>query len=75
MDAADIEGVIAAFAAGARRAREAGFDAVELHGGTGYLLAQCLSPRTNLRQDRYGGDLERRMRFPLEVFRARSGAR
>jgi hypothetical protein len=47
MDAADIERVVAAFAAGARRAREAGFDAVELHGGTGYLLAQFLSPRTN----------------------------
>ncbi len=70
MDAADIERVVAAFAAGARRAREAGFDAVELHGGTGYLLAQFLSPRTNLRQDGYGGDPERRMRFPLEVLRA-----
>jgi len=67
---ADIERVVAAFAAAARRAREAGFDAVELHGGTGYLLAQFLSPRTNLRQDGYGGDPERRMRFPLEVLRA-----
>jgi 2,4-dienoyl-CoA reductase (NADPH2) len=70
MDAADIDRVIAAFAAGARRAREAGFDAVELHGGTGYLLTQFLSPRTNRRQDGYGGDPERRMRFPLEVVRA-----
>jgi 2,4-dienoyl-CoA reductase (NADPH2) len=70
MDPSDIDRVIAAFARGARRAREAGFDAVELHGGTGYLLTQFLSPRTNLRRDGYGGDLERRARFPLEVVRA-----
>jgi len=67
MAQADIDRVVAAFAAGARRAREAGFDAVELHGGTGYLLTQFLSPRTNSRQDRYGGDLTHRMLFPLEV--------
>jgi 2,4-dienoyl-CoA reductase (NADPH2) len=70
MAPSDIDRVVAAFAAGARRAREAGFDAVELHGGTGYLLTQFLSPRTNLRCDGYGGDLERRARFPLEVVRA-----
>ena len=70
MDQADIDRVVAAFAAGARRAREAGFDGVELHGGTGYLLPQFLSARTNLRQDGYGGDPERRMRFPLEVLAA-----
>jgi 2,4-dienoyl-CoA reductase (NADPH2) len=70
MDQADIETVIAAFATGARRAKQAGFDAVELHGGTGYLLPQFLSPRTNLRQDAYGGDSERRMRFPLDVVSA-----
>jgi 2,4-dienoyl-CoA reductase-like NADH-dependent reductase (Old Yellow Enzyme family) len=52
------------------RAKQAGFDAVELHGGTGYLLPQFLSPRTNLRQDAYGGDDERRMRFPLDVVSA-----
>jgi 2,4-dienoyl-CoA reductase (NADPH2) len=74
MEAADIERVIAAFAAGARRAREAGFDAVELHGGTGYLLTQFLSPRTNRRADAWGGDLEGRARFPLEVVRAVRGA-
>jgi 2,4-dienoyl-CoA reductase (NADPH2) len=70
MDAADVDRVIAAFAAGARRAREAGFDAVELHGGTGYLLTQFLSARTNSRADCYGGDLAHRARFPLEVVRA-----
>jgi 2,4-dienoyl-CoA reductase (NADPH2) len=70
MDQADIDRVVAAFAAGARRAKEAGFDAVELHGGTGYLLTQFLSARTNLRHDGYGGELAGRMRFPLEVFAA-----
>jgi 2,4-dienoyl-CoA reductase (NADPH2) len=70
MDETDIESTIAAFVLGARHARQAGFDAVELHGGTGYLLPQFLSPRTNLRQDAYGGDPERRMRFPLEVVAA-----
>jgi len=70
MDEACIERVISAFAAGARRAREAGFDGVELHGGTGYLLTQFLSQRTNLRDDAYGGDAQRRMRFPLEVLSA-----
>lgn len=51
----------------ARRAKAAGFDMVELHGGTGYLLAQFTSPRTNQREDEYGGSLENRMKFPLEV--------
>ncbi|MCF8061615.1 MAG: NADH:flavin oxidoreductase [Deltaproteobacteria bacterium] len=55
------------FASAAWRVREAGFDLVELHGGTGYLLSQFVSPRTNLRDDIYGGSLENRMRFPLEV--------
>ena len=70
MDLADIERTITAFADGARRAQRAGFDAVELHGGTGYLLSQFLAARTNSREDAYGGDLERRMRFPLEVVAA-----
>ena len=70
MDQADIEQVAAAFAAAARRAKAAGFDAVELHGGMGYLLTQFLSARTNLRRDGYGGELAGRMRFPLEVLSA-----
>jgi 2,4-dienoyl-CoA reductase (NADPH2) len=70
MDQACIERVVKAFASGARRAREAGFDGIELHGGTGYLLSQFLSPRTNHRDDAYGGDAQRRMRFPLEVLGA-----
>jgi 2,4-dienoyl-CoA reductase (NADPH2) len=70
MDQTDIDRVIGAYAAGARRAREAGFDGVELHGGTGYLLSQFLSPRTNHREDDYGGDAQCRRRFPLEVLEA-----
>jgi NADPH2 dehydrogenase len=55
------------FADAAVRVQQAGFDMVELHGGTGYLLAEFISPRTNRRDDSYGGSLENRCRFPLEV--------
>ena len=56
------------------RADRAGFDMVELHAAHGYLLASFISPLTNQRTDEYGGSLENRMRFPLEVFRAMRAA-
>jgi 2,4-dienoyl-CoA reductase-like NADH-dependent reductase (Old Yellow Enzyme family) len=65
----DIAEKIEDFVAAARLAREAGFDAIEVHAGHGYLLSQFLSPWTNRRQDRYGGSFENRSRFPTEVVR------
>jgi 2,4-dienoyl-CoA reductase-like NADH-dependent reductase (Old Yellow Enzyme family) len=65
----EIRSIQKQFATAARRVREAGFDAVELHGGTGYLLAQFVSPRANTRGDAYGGALDHRMRFPLETLK------
>ncbi|MET0987733.1 MAG: NAD(P)-binding protein, partial [Steroidobacteraceae bacterium] len=70
MGAAEMQEIVAAFATAARRCRDAGLDGVEVHSGHGYLLQQFLSPLTNTRTDEYGGSLENRMRFPLEVFRA-----
>lgn len=67
MTLGEIEAIAQAYADAATRVRKAGFDGVEIHGGTGYLLVQFLSGRTNLRQDEYGGSLENRMRFPLRV--------
>jgi 2,4-dienoyl-CoA reductase (NADPH2) len=63
----DIHQVQEAFAAAAARAREAGFDGVEIIASAGYLISQFLSPRTNQRTDDYGGSFENRVRFPREV--------
>ena len=66
----DMERVIDEFVAAARRAEEAGFDMLELHCAHGYLLSSFITPITNRREDRYGGRLENRMRFPVRVFTA-----
>lgn len=70
MDRRKIKETVRHFAAGARRAREAGLDGIELHSANGYLFTQFLSPAINNRQDEYGGPLENRARFILEVVRA-----
>ena len=70
MDAAAIADVVSKFAASARRARDAGFDVIELHGAHGYLISSFLSPVVNHRTDRYGGSFENRIRFLLEVIDA-----
>jgi 2,4-dienoyl-CoA reductase-like NADH-dependent reductase (Old Yellow Enzyme family) len=66
----EILAIIARFATAARVARDAGFAGVQLHGAHGYLIAQFLSPLTNIRDDAWGGDAERRSRFLLEIVRA-----
>ena len=71
---ADIQEVIQQFARAAERARTAGFDGVEVHGGHGYLLSSFFSPATNTRSDDYGGSLENRARLMLEVVRATRAA-
>lgn len=70
MTVEEIKTTIYRFAEAARRVREAGFDAVEILSGTGYLISEFLSPITNRRQDEYGGTLENRMRFGVEVIEA-----
>jgi anthraniloyl-CoA monooxygenase len=74
MTRADMEATIADYVQAVQRAERAGFDMVELHAAHGYLLACFISPLTNQRTDRYGGTLENRLRFPLEVFRAMRAA-
>jgi len=70
MDTVDMTTVREAFASAAHRAAACGLDAIEVHAAHGYLLHQFLSPLSNRREDAYGGALENRMRFPLEVFDA-----
>jgi anthraniloyl-CoA monooxygenase len=70
MTRADMDAVIADFVQAAERGVRAGFDMLELHCAHGYLLASFISPLTNVRTDEYGGSLENRLRFPLEVFAA-----
>jgi 2,4-dienoyl-CoA reductase-like NADH-dependent reductase (Old Yellow Enzyme family) len=70
MTGEDINRVIRAFGAGASRAREWGFDAVQLHGAHGYLINQFLSPLANRRHDEYGGSIENRCRFLLKTYAA-----
>ena len=70
MTKADIGRLVGSFARATRIARDAGFDAVEIHAGHGYLISQFLSPATNRRRDAYGGSLEGRMRLMREVMQA-----
>lgn len=70
LSAEEIERIIADFAHAATIARAAGYDGVEIMGSEGYLISQFLAPRTNRREDRWGGALENRMRFPLEIIKA-----
>jgi anthraniloyl-CoA monooxygenase len=70
MDRADLTRVREQFVAAAEMAGRAGFDMLELHCAHGYLLSSFITPLTNKRTDQYGGSLENRMRYPLEIFRA-----
>jgi anthraniloyl-CoA monooxygenase len=70
MTRADMDAVKADFVAAVGRAQAAGFDMIEVHGAHGYLLSTFLSPLTNQRTDEYGGSVENRCRYPLEVFEA-----
>jgi len=67
LEASEIPAVIATYARAARLAREAGFDAAEIHGANGYLPNQFLAPNANLRRDAWGGSVEKRARFLLEA--------
>ncbi|MCA3445747.1 MAG: bifunctional salicylyl-CoA 5-hydroxylase/oxidoreductase [Rhodobacter sp.] len=70
MDRANMDAVTAQFVAATLMAARAGFDMIELHAAHGYLISSFISPKSNIRTDDYGGSLDNRMRYPLEVFRA-----
>src|SRR6202163_4905604 len=70
LETGEIPGVIDAYRQAAKNALQAGFDGVEVHGANGYLIEQFLQSRTNLRTDRYGGAIENRTRFLMEVTKA-----
>ena len=74
LDRAGMDEIVADFVQATRRADRAGFDLLELHCAHGYLLASFLSPLTNRRTDEYGGSIENRLRFPVEVFGAMRAA-
>ncbi len=69
LEAEEVEQIIADFGAATRRAIQAGFDGIELHGANTYLLQQFYSPNSNQRTDKWGGNREKRMRFPLAVIK------
>jgi N-ethylmaleimide reductase len=70
LETGEIAGIIAAFRQGASNAMKAGFDGVEIHGANGYLIEQFLQSRSNLRTDQYGGGIENRARFLMEITEA-----
>lgn len=70
LETQEVRGIVERFAATAAHARAAGFTGVQIHGAHGYLVNQFLSPEANRRTDRYGGDLEGRMRFLVEIYAA-----
>src|ERR1700686_4697232 len=70
LETSEISGIVGAFRQGASNAMKAGFDGVEIHGANGYLIEQFLQSRSNLRTDQYGGGIEDRVRFLMEVTQA-----
>ena len=70
MTRADMDRIRDEFVAATQMAERAGFDMIELHAAHGYLVSSFISPLSNIRQDEYGGSLENRLRYPLELFRA-----
>ena len=70
LDERDMKLVIEDFVSATKMANRAGFDMIELHAAHGYLISSFISPKSNIRKDQYGGSLENRMRFPLQVFKA-----